>query len=111
MSFRHGKTSLLAFGETLQIDDVEFWDILLPPVIPSQPDDFSYVVLQGDTPDGLADKFYGDVVLYRVLLIANDFDLPPFGFLPGATIRVPSPRFILQEFFKGSKRRGTSRRQ
>jgi hypothetical protein len=92
--------SRLAFGELLELDGYEFWNLLELPVIPSQPDDTTYQIKTGDRIDLLAFTIYGNSILWWVLAVANGMEFLPTDFNVGRVIRVPSSRFILQSFFQ-----------
>lgn len=103
MAVRLQRSSRLRFGDLLNVDDVEFWDILDLPVLPVSPDDLFYTVLTGDRIDTIATKFYGDPVLWWVLAVANDMELLPSDLSAGEQIRVPSPTFVSQVLFNDAK--------
>lgn len=90
------RNSRLRFGNLETIDGVEFWDILELPELLPQEDDTSYRVLGTDRIDLLANKFYGDPVLWWVIALANDLELVPTSLSEGMVIRVPSARYIQQ---------------
>jgi len=91
--------SRLRFAQLLEIDGFTFWDTLEPPDIPEQSDDISYDVKSHDRIDLLANRFYGDPVLWWVIAVANDMEIIPTDFNVGDILRIPSPRFVLQELF------------
>lgn len=105
MSVQVGRYSRLRFGDLGIIDGVEFWDVLDLPDLPDQVDDLSYQVQGGDRIDQLATRFYGDPVLWWVIAAANDFELLPTALNEGDIIRIPAPRFVLQELFNDAKGR------
>ena len=93
--------SRLQFSELLVSDsNVEFWDLVSFPTIPTQPDDIYYVVQGSDRIDTLAYKFYNDPVLWWVIAYANDMYLLPTDLSIGDQITIPSPRYVLQFLFK-----------
>lgn len=92
--------SRLRFADLVLAEKTVFWDTLDLPTIVVQGDDLQYVVQQHDRIDQLAHKFYGDPVLWWVLAAANDLELLPTALFSGQTLRVPSPRYVLQELFK-----------
>jgi hypothetical protein len=107
MTTRVPRHSHLRFGTLLSVDGIEFWDVLDLPTIPQQPDDLTYQVLGTDRMDLLANRFYRDPRLWWVIAVANDIELIPTAFNAGDSIRIPSPRYVLQELFKkGTKQRG-----
>lgn len=95
--------SRLRFGELLLIEGVEHWDIVDLPEIPEQEDDLEYQV-QGGTAtriDRIATKFYGDSRLWWVIAAANGLEVVPTALNEGDILRIPSPRYVLQELFSG----------
>jgi hypothetical protein len=84
------RNSRLAFSELVSVDGIEFWDINLIPVIPVRDDETMYTVSYSDRIDLLANRFYGDPVLWWVLAAANNLDLVPSSLKPGSVLRVPS---------------------
>lgn len=91
--------SRLRFTSFQAVDTIEFWGLLEIPVIPEQPDDILYRVSGRDRIDTLAFRFYQDSVLWWVIATANNMEIVPTDLNEGDTIRIPSPRFILEEFF------------
>ena len=85
------------------LDDVEFFDLTDYPEIPLQHDDIQYAVTGVDRIDTLAAKFYGDEVLWWVIALANDMELLPRDLNVTDVLRIPSPRYVLQELFKPKK--------
>jgi hypothetical protein len=97
------KRSRLNFTDLLADGEFEYWDMAVMPVLSEQTDDIRYQVLDGDRVDLLADKFYGSPTLWWVLAVANDMEILPTDMSTGDIIRVPSPRYVTQELFKGLK--------
>lgn len=94
-----GNRSRLNFSEYLEnITIPSFWEYVDFPPIEEQQDDLSYVLTEADEIDLLANTFYGDPTLWYVIAVANSFDLPPVGMNPGQTIKIPSPRYILEVY-------------
>lgn len=91
--------SRLRFTDYLDIDGVQFWDMVDLPQLQEQPDDISYTVAASDRIDLLAYKFYGDPVLWWVIALANDMELLPTDLHESDVIRIPSPRYVNQELF------------
>ena len=94
------QNSRLRFAEFLSVDGVEFFDVLNLPTIPVLPDDIVHVVSEGERLDLIAVKYYGDPVLWWVIAIVNDIEIPPFGVEPAARLRIPSPTFVTQRLFR-----------
>jgi hypothetical protein len=92
--------SRLRFGSLLSYSGVEFWDLPDLPKIPVQTDDISYMVTANERVDLLANKYYGDPVLWWVIAVANGHELLPTALNEGETIRIPSPRYVLRELFQ-----------
>jgi len=90
----------LRFGEIFKIDGFEFWGMIEYPDIPDQPDDIQYVVLAADTLDALAFRYYGAELYKHVIAAANGMEIEPTDLNQGETIRIPSPRYVLQEMRK-----------
>ena len=100
MSVKVNKHSRLRFSELLSSEGVEFWDTLVLPTIVSQTDDMVYEVTSSDRIDTIANKFYGDPVLWWVVAAANDMELVPTALYEGQKLRIPAPRYVLQELFQ-----------
>ena len=100
--------SRLLFARLLEAGGVTFWDTLELPELPEQSDDISYQVLQTDRIDLLANRFYGDPILWWVIAAANDMEILPTDLNAGDIIRIPSARFVLQELFKNIEPRVTT---
>lgn len=91
--------SRLRFAELLEVGGVVFWDTVVLPDIPEQVDDIVYRVRDIDRIDLLANRFYGDPVLWWVIAEANDFEILPTDFNTADVIRIPAPRYILGALF------------
>lgn len=97
------RASRLRFGDLLEIDGTECWDVLQLPTIPVQSDDINYRVTGNDRIDLLADRFYGDPIFWWVIAYANDMEILPTDLVEGALIRIPSPRYVSRELFGKAK--------
>lgn len=97
--------SRLRFAALGIIDGVEFWDLLDLPALPEQPDDISYQTQGGDRLDRIASRFYGDPVLWWVIAAANNLEILPTDLNDGVFLRIPSPRFVIQQLFRDAKGR------
>ena len=77
-------------------DGVEhaFYDLAKLPSIGLRDDDLLHVVTANDRIDRLAFAAYGDPRLWWVIAQANDFESAWTGLKPGATIRLPSARYV-----------------
>lgn len=103
MAVRVVSRSHLRFGELKLVDEVEFWDTVDLPEIPVQFDDLEYQVKGHDRIDLVAWRFYGDPVLWWVIAVANDMEILPTDLNRYEIIRIPSPRYVLQELFLGAQ--------
>lgn len=93
------RRSRLRFANLRLVDGIEFWDLVELPTLSIQPDDTVYVVAGNDRIDLIANKFYGDPVLWWVIALANDLELLPSALNEGTLLRIPAPRYILQVLF------------
>ena len=96
MSVQVSAASRLLFTTLGSVDGVEFFDLLnLPPIVP-QSDDTTYEWKSSDRIDLVANRFYGNPVLWWVLALANDVEMVPTDLNEGALLRIPSPRYVQQ---------------
>lgn len=95
--------SVLRYANLVTQDGVTFWDLLDLPDIAVQNDDLQYSVISTDRIDSIASKFYGDPVLWWVIAAVNDMELVPNGLCAGQVIRIPAPRYVLQELLQQAK--------
>ena len=102
MTVRIKKNSRLRFSPLTSVAGVEFWDFPELPDLPVQDDDIAHTVTQLDRSDLLASKYYGDPVLWWVIALANDREIFQTGLNVGEVLRIPSPRYVLQEMFKSA---------
>jgi len=100
MSVSIPSRSRLNFAELIQADGVEFWEVLDLPEIVVQPDDIQYTALGSDRIDRIAYKHYGDPVLWWVIAAANGMELLPDALCTGQVLRIPAPRYVLQQLFQ-----------
>lgn len=105
MNLRVGRTSRLLFGEVRTLDGVTFHDVLQLEVPPMQPDDLQHVWLATDRLPSVANTYYKDPTLWWVLALANDLERPPVGLTVGASIRIPSPRYVLETYLSAARGR------
>jgi len=96
---RIANRSRLRFSQYRRIDGITFWDLLEIPDVPEQPDDIQHAISGLDRIDLLAKRFYNDVTLYPIIAVANGWELVPTELVVGTTIRIPSPRYVLDVFF------------
>jgi hypothetical protein len=102
MAVKVPRFSRLRFGELVDVDGVQFWDVLDLPEIPEQPDDLLYAIQGFDRIDLLAYRFYRDPRLWWVIAVANGLEDIPTEFNEGSMIRIPSPRYVLQVLFNSA---------
>lgn len=91
--------SRLRFAEYVSAEGVEFFDLLDVPLIPVQADDLRHETTDGERIDQLAFKYYGDPILWWVIAVANNMEDLPTELNGRMTLRIPSPRFVLQQLF------------
>jgi len=91
--------SRLRFGEIVEVDGVEFWDVLDIPEIPPQRDDLIHTVVGPDRIDLLAHRYYQDSRLWWVIAVANEMEELPTALNVGDSIRIPAPRYVSQVLF------------
>lgn len=94
-----GLNSRLRFTRFVVIDGVRHWDMSVDPEIPEQSDDLYIVVQLADRLDSLAFQFYGDENAQWVIAAANGMEIWPTKLIPGAEIRIPSPRWVRETLF------------
>ena len=115
MALRIDPNSYLLFSELLNVDGVEFWDLVQFPVITPQDDDMFITIgvsTQGQfisndesiRPDLLSLRLYGNPQLWWVIALRNNFELMPSELNLGETIICPSPRYVFEEIL--TKARG-----
>lgn len=92
--------SRLRFSLFRDIDGVMFWDRVDYPVLAEQPDDLTHTVRDFERIDLLAYQYYGDVILWPIIALANEMELIPADLNVGAVLRIPSPRYVREELFK-----------
>lgn len=96
------QTSRLGFSELLNIDGVEFWEIMDLPVYRPRNDDIRHSIIDGDRIDLLSYKYYQDPGLGWVILWANDIEIAPLEIITGMTLLIPSPQYIRSRLFAGT---------
>lgn len=110
MSVQIGADSRLLFGDLLQVDNIEFFDILNLPELQEQTDDTSYDWKSTDRIDLVAHRFYGSPSLWWVIALANNIEIVPTGFSEGMRLRIPSPRYVNNVLLPDAKRIARDRR-
>lgn len=91
--------SRLNLGIPRELDGIEHFDLLEIPDIPEQPDDIPYRVKGTDKITTLANTFYNNPILWFVIAAANGLELLPVDLVEGTVLRIPSPRYVSQEYF------------
>ena len=94
-------TSRLHYANLTQIGNIVFFEEPAYPNIPRQSDDITYEVADNDRIDTIAYRFYGDPILWWVIAIANGLELLPTDISVGQTLRIPAPRYVRNQLFKG----------
>jgi len=110
VSVQIGADSRLLFGDLLQVDNIEFFDILNLPELQEQTDDTSYDWKSTDRIDLVAHRFYGSPSLWWVIALANNIEIVPTGFSEGMRLRIPSPRYVNNVLLPDAKRIARDRR-
>lgn len=100
MSVTIARHSRLNFADLIEQDGTAFWDLPDDVSLPAQPDDIQYTALSTDRIDRLSARFYGDSALWWVIAVANNIEIHPTDLYEGQILRIPSPRYVLQELFK-----------
>lgn len=102
MAVRIAKYSRLSLASLYRTEGVTYWDIIDMPDIPIQEDDETYTVKRGaaERIDRIATRFYGNPRLWWVIAVANDIEIQPTELSEGDVLRIPSPRYVLQELFR-----------
>jgi nucleoid-associated protein YgaU len=95
--------SRLGFADLLLGEGVEFWDLLDLPEVIIQSDDLQYTVTGADRIDNIAYQHYGNPTLWWVIAVANDMEMVPNALYTGQVLRIPAPRYVLQQLFKQPK--------
>lgn len=70
---------------------VTFLGFFEPPEFPDSDGDIDYTIENGDRLDKLAQTYYNDQLLFWVIAVRNDIDLPDADLSPGDKIVIPDP--------------------
>lgn len=81
-------------GSLLNKTKVSFFGAFEPPKLEPQDDDIDYIVKNGDRLDMLAYRFYETPLLWWVIALKNDIDLPSVELIEGLLVVIPSPRYV-----------------
>jgi len=93
MSLPIPPNSRLRLGNLIDYQGVQFWDLLVLPPVPEDPNDIFHTVISGDRIDLLAWHYYQDSTLWWYIAVANDLELLPVDLIEGDIIRIPSILF------------------
>ena len=105
MSTRLDKSSRLLLSDYLEIDGIEFFDILDLPNYIHQTNDLEHFVIEGDRLDLIAYKYYQDSALGWVIAWANDIEISPADLTYGTYLIVPDPTYIRNNLLKTNSER------
>jgi len=94
MAVKVRKSSRLIHADLRSEADFEFWELPEYPEIQVRNDDIIHQVEQTDRIDTLAQKYYGDPILWWVIALANDMKNPPLELNAGDSLRIPSPEYV-----------------
>lgn len=108
MAVQINEASYLLFSKLVNVDGIQFWDLVDFPQLLPQTDDIIVVVGSGqfgglvsnDEPlriDLLSYRIYRTPQLWWAIALRNNFELVPTDFKLNQEIIVPSPRYIFQE--------------
>lgn len=100
MSVRIKRESRLQYRPLVALDGYEFFDFEPYPEFPERDDDTLYPVKDGDRPDLLGRKFYGDPSKWWVIAVANNLELIPSELYVGQVLRIPNPGFVQAQLFR-----------
>jgi hypothetical protein len=102
MSARIPVNSRLNMADLLSEAGIEFWETVVLPPIPTSEDDIEHEVHAGDRLDVLAQRYYGDPVLWWYIAVANDIELIPIELTNGSKLRIPPMDYL--SLYMGSQR-------
>ena len=80
--------------------DIRFLSFFEPPEIPDSENDIEHIVEERDRLDLLADTHYGEQLLWWVIALRNNFDLPDANLNAGDTIVIPDPDTVLARYVR-----------
>ena len=76
---------------------VRFWGTFDNAPIPARDDDIDHKVAQGDRVDRLAERYYGNRLLWWVIAQKNNLDQPSVELWEGRMLVIPSPVYVGQQ--------------
>jgi hypothetical protein len=68
--------------------------MLEPPEIPDLDGDIEHEIVAGERLEGLAYRYYNEPLLWWVIALRNDMDLPDVEAVPGKMVTVPDPSWV-----------------
>ena len=86
--------SRLGMSELISYEGIEFWDTVVLPEIPHNDEDIEHEVQEGERIDTIAQKYYGDSVLWWYIAIASEKELFPVELSPGDRLRIPPVSYL-----------------
>jgi len=114
MAVEINPSSYLLFSQLLNVDGIQFWDLVDFPDIFPQDDDIFVTIGEGVLgainssdeairTDLLSNRIYNTPQLWWVIALRNNFEVVPNEFKLGAQIVVPSSRYVFQEILPKAK--------
>lgn len=79
---------------------VKFFDPMDAPSIEESDGDLEVLVQYGDRMDTLAHRYYGEQLLWWVIALANDMELPILELNPGDVIIIPDPALVRSKYVR-----------
>jgi len=100
MTVRIKNTSRLIHANLLKTGGIEYWELPEYPEILPREDDMVHEVEVSDRIDRLAHKYYGDVVLWWVIALANNLRAIPADLVAGTKLRIPAPVYVTGDLLR-----------
>lgn len=72
----------------------DYWELFIPPEIPSSDSDTVHVVGAGERIDNISYKYYGTPLLWWVIAERNNIDLPLADLRQGLELTIPARSII-----------------
>ena len=109
MAVQINNASYLLYSQLVNVDGIQFWDLVDFPDMLPQDDDIIIIIGTGQSGalvsneealriDLLSYRIYGTPQLWWAIALRNNFELVPTEFKINQEIVVPSPRYIFQEY-------------